>query len=75
MATRPTAIESASPSQVDDNSVKDLGIPVHEIREHLIDRDGVATEQSAFDDPVLAPHYWPKDYENIHRFDPPARWT
>jgi hypothetical protein len=29
-----------------------------------------------YDDPDLASHYWPKeDYENLHRFDPKARWT
>ncbi|TDL21999.1 allantoate permease [Rickenella mellea] len=38
--------------------------------------DSVATRPSVYDDPVLAKHYWPKDtYENLHRFDPGARWT
>ncbi|KAF9456607.1 allantoate permease [Collybia nuda] len=48
-------------------------------RRHLsqtIDPDSTATRRSVYDDPYLAEHYWPKpDYENIHRFDPKARWT
>ncbi|KAG1795331.1 allantoate permease [Suillus plorans] len=40
------------------------------------DPGATATKRSVFDDPDLAPHYWPKkDYENLHRFDPTARWT
>lgn len=48
-------------------------------RRHLYrpkDLDAVATRRSVYDDPHLAPHYWPKaDYENIHRFEVKARWT
>lgn len=40
------------------------------------DLDAISTRRSVYDDPQLAPHYWPKaNYENIHRFDIKARWT
>ena len=42
----------------------------------LHDENDIATRRSVYDDPDLAQFYWPKkEYENIHRFDPKARWT
>jgi len=67
-----TATDLVEPADIEQTRFTDFVLR----RRRKVDPDAVATIRSVYDDPVLRKHYYPKStYENLHRFDPEARWT
>ncbi len=72
---------ASTKSALKTDSTIQLGAPVSEQkdtfwRQPKHNLDSVATQPSVFDDPATLEQYRPpQTWENVHRFDPSARWT